>query len=99
MNTIELTEKELKIAQLLLKYIKNHPDAKHSAEGIARWWILQQLFEEEIALIERVLSYLMQGGILQEANLNSDQKYYKINDERLKRFLGKLDKDLIQDEN
>lgn len=97
MNQIDLTEKEQQIAQLLLDYMKKHPDAKHTAEGIARWWILQQLFEEEIALIENVLDYLTQKGILKEAILKDDQKYYKISDKRLKRFLGELKRDRIQD--
>ena len=97
MNQIDLTEKEQQIAQLLLDYMKKHPDAKHTAEGIARWWILQQLFQEEIALIENVLDYLTQKGILKEAILKDDQKYYKISDKRLKRFLGELKRDRIQD--
>ena len=79
MNQIDLTEKEQMIAQLLINYMQKNPDAKHTAEGIARWWIMQQRFEDEMELIEKVLCYLTQREILEEVILAQDQKYYKIN--------------------
>lgn len=83
MNQIDLTEKEQKIAQLLLTYMQNNPEAKHTAEGIARWWILQQKLEDEISLVERVIDYFTAKGILEKVALAEGNSYYKFQQENM----------------
>lgn len=50
----------------------------HSPEGIARWWILNQRFEEEIASIEKIINYLISIGILQKKSIPDGQNDYII---------------------
>ena len=82
MEKINLTEKEMRIAQLLIKHMLKNPDAKHTAEGIARWWIMQQKFEEELILVEKVIEYLTGIGLLEKVLLPDGNTYYKFRPEK-----------------
>ena len=80
---IDLTEKERRIAQLLVKYMLKNPEAKHTTEGIARWWVMQQKFEEEIKVVEKVIEYLTNIGVLEKVLLPGDNTYCKFNPEKV----------------
>lgn len=67
------------MARLLLQYMKKHPDAKHTAEGIARWWLLQQIFENEIKVVERVLEFFIDKGIITRVDVSGGKAYYQAN--------------------
>ena len=84
-NPTDLTENEQRIAQLILSYMENNPEAIHTAEGIARWWILQQRLEEEIHLVEKVIEYFSIKGILEKVQLTDGNSYYKFRQENLER--------------
>jgi len=89
-NPIDLTEKEQKIAQLLLTYMQNNPSAKHTAEGIARWWILQQKFEDEVEVIERVIKCLTDEGIIEKIEFSDGDAHYQYNPDKAKITQAKL---------
>lgn len=95
MKNNQLTESERKLAVLLIRYMQKNPDAKHTAEGIARWWIMQQKFEEEIEMVEKVLRYLTKRGVLREKILPQNQKYYKINNQSVIRFIKEIEEEYI----
>jgi len=42
------------VAQSIIEYVKENPDAKDTAEGIAKWWV-----QEDQAIVERALEYLV----------------------------------------
>jgi len=86
-NQIDLTEKEQQIAQLLLDYMKKHPNAKHTAEGIARWWILQQKLDEEQFLVERVIEHFSEKGILEKVQLADGNCYFRFHQQKLTEML------------
>lgn len=75
--------------------LKN-PEAKHTAEGIARWWIMQQRFEEELERVEKVLGYLIKQGVLQEIILPQNPKYYKLNNQGVICFIKEIEEEYIQ---
>lgn len=90
MEEINLTGKERRVAKLLLRYMKSHPEAKHTAEGIARWWILQQKMEEEVGKIENVIDYFINIGMLERVSVQQDQIYYKFNTKKVVQFIERL---------
>jgi hypothetical protein len=44
----------ISVAQLIIEYLKNNPDAKDTVEGIAKWWV-----HKDKAVVERALDYLV----------------------------------------
>jgi hypothetical protein len=83
-NQIDLTEKEQKIAQLLINFMQNNPEAKHTAEGIARWWILQQKLEDELEVIEKVIECLTDEGIIEKIEFSDGDAYYRYKPDKSK---------------
>ena len=95
MDNIHLTEQERKLALLLIRFMQKNSEAKHTAEGIARWWIMQQKFEEEIEKIKKVLEYLTKVGVLQEIAPTQNQRYYKINNQSVIHFIKEIEPEHI----
>lgn len=52
------------IAEELRHYIKTHPRAADSLEGVAKWWLARQRYEQAVEKVERALDYLVAQGDL-----------------------------------
>ncbi len=52
-------------AEQIAYYLKNHPSAADSAEGIQRWWIPRQLCEAPLDLVQRALNRLEAEGMIE----------------------------------
>ena len=50
------------LAREIARYLAEHPAAADSAEGIRRWWLLRQRFEEAAAQVQRALERLEEAG-------------------------------------
>lgn len=70
----------------ILRFIEKQPQAKHTAEGIARSWIFQQRLEERIEVVLMVIQYLVKKGFLEEIYKEDDECYYRVN----KGMLGQI---------
>ncbi len=73
-------ENEVTIAiRDILKYLEKHPASKHTAEGIAKYWIYQQRLEIQLNHAIEAISCLLQQGFLDQETLPNGITYYKIN--------------------
>ena len=70
-------------AHKILAYLMANPDAKDTLEGILDWWLLQQDFKRNIALVRKALDELIDKQFLLERKGNDRQKYYQVNHEKL----------------
>lgn len=53
---VNATEEEIiAVAQLIVEYLRNNPDAKDTVEGIAKWWVHKDKY-----VVERALEYLVE---------------------------------------
>ena len=50
-----------KVAIAILHYLRDYPFAKDTVEGIAKWWI-----RDEIEVVEGALELLMDEGVLEK---------------------------------
>jgi hypothetical protein len=62
--TDEITES--KLAQQILDYLQDQPEAGDTLEGIARWWVLRQRLSESSVIIGRAVEALKRKGYLEE---------------------------------
>lgn len=49
------------MAIAILHYFRDHPSAKDSAAGIAKWWV-----GEEKEVVEKALALLMEEGVMKK---------------------------------
>lgn len=68
-----------RIAAQILHYLKKHPEAKDTLEGITEWWIEKQLIEESVESVARGLSQLCAKGLLKEEKVIGKNSFYKLN--------------------
>jgi len=50
------------IAAKIARYLDRHPHASDTLEGVSRWWLLQQRYEETEEKVQRALNYLAEEG-------------------------------------
>jgi hypothetical protein len=50
------------LAERILRYLDEHPDAADTAEGVRVWWLLEQVFKESIGDVQHALDQLVSQG-------------------------------------
>lgn len=50
------------VAEAIKRYLNAHPNAADSVEGIARWWLARQRFEEAAEIVQQALEHLVVEG-------------------------------------
>ena len=67
----------------ILKYLQKQPDAQHTAEGIAKYWIFQQRLEESLEIVMAAIKYLIKSGFLEEICNEDSQCFYRLNQRQI----------------
>jgi len=66
------------IAREIMAYLKEHPDAQDSIEGIMQWWLLERNITFQAKLLREALAVLVNEGSVVEIMCQSGS-YYKLN--------------------
>ena len=69
------TERDVDLEEAILDYLREHPDAMETREGIAEWWIMRRVVRAEVEAITRVLHTLTERGVLEEIGAGSQCRY------------------------
>ncbi len=65
------------IADEILLYLANHPNASDSAEGIAAWWLARQRYDESVMRVQRALDELEARGLVVRSVLADGTAIYR----------------------
>ncbi len=68
-------QREAAVAEAILAYLDEHPQAMDTLEGIAEWWLLRQRVREEVGRGARVLRRLADDGLLEEVGTGPACRY------------------------
>ena len=52
------------MAQEIMRYFDEHPDAAETAEWILRWWLLRLRHKETAVVVQAALARLVEGGMV-----------------------------------
>jgi Fe2+ or Zn2+ uptake regulation protein len=66
------------VAAMIVRYLKNHPHAADTAEGITRWWVMRQRYEDSIQTVQKALELLVEDGVLQGHSLTRGSVIYSL---------------------
>ncbi len=75
-----MSNEEQAAARDILEYLRKQPHAKHTAEGIAKYWVFQQRLEEKVEIVLTAIDFLIQEGFLEEVAKTNGSSYYKASD-------------------
>ena len=58
---------EERITEQILRYLREHPAACDTLEGVVRWWVMAQQINESVEMVQQALKELeMEGAIREE---------------------------------
>jgi DNA-binding IclR family transcriptional regulator len=69
---------EEKMAEAILEYLAEHPQASDTLEGIAEWWIMRQQIRVEAARVAKVLRRLTKNGLVEEIGKGKKSRRYRL---------------------
>lgn len=61
MNKLQGSELE-DVANAINRYISTRPNATETVEGVARWWLVRQRYEDSVEVVQQALNYLESVG-------------------------------------
>ena len=67
------------IADEILAYLVQHPEAQDTLEGITEWWLLEQRIRHAVAEIDDVLHDLVADDLLVTRQCADGRTYYALN--------------------
>jgi Fe2+ or Zn2+ uptake regulation protein len=66
----------------ILRYLKEHPKARDTIEGIS-WWVLEQRMNDCVSDVQSTLSQLLAQGLLLVIEGGDARRHYQLNHGRL----------------
>jgi hypothetical protein len=72
-SKVRLREEEL--AETILQYLAERPNATDTLEGIAGWWIPRQRVQIEVGAVSRALGHLTERGLLECLGTGMHRRY------------------------
>src|SRR2546421_6876460 len=80
---LRLMRQSEEIAQDILDYLKQRPQASDTLEGVAGWWIMSQQLGEAVGLVQQALKQLSATGEIEvHKNLDGRTVYTARDDSR-----------------
>ncbi len=73
-----------RVAEQILAYFVEHPDAQDTLEGVVQWWLLQQRIRTAVGEVEAALAELVGKGFVVEHRGGDSRIRYAVNRRRLR---------------
>jgi hypothetical protein len=77
-TNIHRPEKD-EIAREILAYLRDHPDAEDTLDGIVQWWILDRKIKYQKALVQKAIDDLTKSNLIIEQKKKNIGCFYRIN--------------------
>jgi hypothetical protein len=68
----------------ILAYLAEHPDAQDTLEGIVEWWLLERRIINQTVAVKKILSGLVERGLLVERSGRDARSHYRVNPRKAK---------------
>ncbi|KIO49065.1 hypothetical protein [Nitrosospira sp. NpAV] len=62
--------------QEIIEYLRAHPSAADTMDGIIQWWLIRQRYETARDIIQKALDDLVDQGILDYIETGNDKKIF-----------------------
>ena len=59
------------LANEIRDYLDTHPNAADSVEGVAKWWLRRQRYEQALENVRKALDYLVRQGLVAKSSASN----------------------------
>ena len=66
-----------RVSAEIQRYLQSHPHAADTLEGITRWWLTRQRYEEAATVVKKALDILIARGLVSQSTNMDDQCIYR----------------------
>ncbi|MGS2718693.1 hypothetical protein ACVBE9_11000 [Eionea flava] len=66
-------DQSMYVARLIEEYLRSHPEAMDSFDGISKWWITRQKLYESADAVNSALGMLVDKGVIEKV----EDEYYR----------------------
>ncbi len=64
-------------AEAIERYLSARPQAAETVEGITRWWLVRQRYEDSLDLVQNALDLLVERGAVEKLGLSGGHPIYR----------------------
>ena len=64
-------------ANAIDRYLSTRPNASETVDGVAKWWLLRQRYEDSVEHVQLALNLLEQKGAVIKIRLSDGREMYK----------------------
>jgi ADP-ribosylglycohydrolase len=79
-NRASFATDDTEIARAILRYLKEHPEAKDTLDGIAQWWLVREWTERRRMEIEGAVALLLSEQLILQTSRTGLPPYYQLNE-------------------
>lgn len=65
------------VADTIHRYLSSYPEASETVEGIARWWLARQRYNDSIELVQTALDFLESEGKVKRIQVSKGTVLYR----------------------
>ena len=64
-------------ASAIERYLSSRPQATETVEGVAKWWLVRQRYEDSLELVQLALDLLVESGELERVPMAGGKTLYR----------------------
>ena len=80
------------IAQGILEYLLENPNAEDTLEGVVQWWLLDRTIKQQTLAVKKALASLVEDGLVLAVTGRDSRIHYRINKRRRQHIASLLRK-------
>jgi Fe2+ or Zn2+ uptake regulation protein len=73
----QINTKVSNTAEAIERYLSARPQAAETVEGITRWWLVRQQYEDSLELVQDALDLLVERGEVEKLSLSGGHPIYR----------------------
>ena len=73
----------------IVEYLRAHPSAADTVDGIIQWWLIRQRYETARDVIQRALDDLVEQGVINYIVTDTEKKVFRLTPNQKRSGLGK----------
>jgi hypothetical protein len=65
------------VADVINRYLTSRPNATETVEGVAKWWLVRQRYQDSMDLVQRALELLVKYGDVEKVSVAGGKVMYR----------------------